>query len=141
MLFKRLVIKTLQVNSGLKKRNLWLSCKMQLKLDSSLKGMIELEREKFHLELNVPAVKILKSDFAKIKRILVSFTSDSFNKKYQNLDETDPLFATHKYLLLDPDEFDLKKLDESKRIELISTLKQDKVSFANIYKCFKTFKF
>jgi len=108
-------------------RKVSISATMQLKLDPSLKGMKELDRDKFQLELSVPAIKVRKTDFGRVKKILHSFTTESLNKKYQNLDENDPLYSTHKYMLLDPDLFDFANLDTSIKDELIKTLNQDQV--------------
>lgn len=109
-------------------RNFGLSCsKMKLNFDSSLKGMKELDRDKFKMELMLPTIKVRKVDIGRLKKILRSFTIDNLNKKYQNLDENDALYQSHKSIILDPDLFDFSKLETSVKEELIKLLKEDKV--------------
>ena len=105
------------------------SAKMKLNFDPSLKGMKELDRDKFRVELTVPAIKVNKIAFGRFKKILNSYTIESLSKKFHNLDESDPLFLTHKYMILDPDSFDVSKLDSATKEDLIAVLKEDKVRF------------
>lgn len=96
--------------------------KMKLTFDSRLREMKKLNRDLFKLEIDVPAIKIRKTDFTKIKKILQAYTVETLNKKYQNLNEDDPQYLTHKYLLLDPDRFDFSTLDKSIKDELLKAL-------------------
>ena len=102
---------------------------MKLKLNNAeLKGMKELDREKFRLNIKVPAIKLKKFDYHKLKSLLKHFALDLTPtlKKLQDVDDT------HKYILLDPDQFDLKSLNEDLRANLIESLKKINKSDANI---------
>lgn len=98
---------------------------MKLAFSPDLKGMKQLKREMFNLELKVPALKVKKNNFIDLKKFLKNFIFDSINlKKYQDLSPKDPLYSTHKYIILDPEKFNYEKL-EPEIIQEISKLAEN----------------
>ena len=114
--------------------------KMKLVFDPRLKGMKVLDKELFDMQLNVPAIKIKKMDYLKVRRILKHFSFDSVVscKRFTNLPSTDSLCESHKYILLDPDTFSIESLDETVRSDLFSVLSTDvtKVDMHNVVESF-----
>lgn len=99
--------------------------KMRLSFNPDLKGMKQLQRDKFNLELKVPAIKVKKNNYIDLKKFLKNYIFDSINlKKYQDLCPEDPLYSTHKYIILDPERFNCEKL-ESEVIQEISKLAEN----------------
>ncbi len=101
--------------------------KMKLVFDPRLKGIKQIDKELFKMNLNVPAIKIRKIDYLKARRLLKNFSFDSIVncKKFTNLNADDALFNSHKYILLDPENFNFENLDENIKNELINILKED----------------
>lgn len=126
-LLKQLANKTSLFQNRIELFKIFTNTRMKLQFDSSLKGMKELNRDLFKLKLDVPMIKIKKNDYIRIRKLFKKYTLDSLNlKRYQNLNEQDPLNSTHKYIILDPELFDFEKMDETIKQEFLSILKQDK---------------
>jgi tRNA (guanine37-N1)-methyltransferase len=100
--------------------------KMKFPFDPSLKEMKQLNRDLFKLNINVPMIKVRKFDYGRVKRILGAYTFEAVNKKHQDLDQSDALYSTHKYMLLDPDLFGYSKLDAKVKEDLTSVMREDK---------------
>ncbi len=100
---------------------------MKLTFNPELKGVKELNRDLFKTELKVPALKIRKNDILRIRKVLKSFSFDSVisPKRFTNLDPTDNLFDSHKYVFLDPDTFDWETLEPKIKQELLEIFKSD----------------
>lgn len=105
--------------------------KMKLAFDQQLKGIKQLtEREKslFQVQVNdVPFLKVNKCDYLKVKKVLKKYLLESYPslKQYQDLHTNDVLYSTHKYILLDPESFQLDKLDTNTLTELNQILNSD----------------
>ena len=86
--------------------------------DSTLKGMKVLDRDKFKQKIKLPAIRIRKHDFNVLKRLLRQFALElsANTKKLQDIDDT------YKYVLLDPAQFELSKLSEETKKELLEVL-------------------
>jgi hypothetical protein len=88
---------------------------MQIKFSDSVRDIKEMTAEnkkKFTIQLKVPAFKVNKHVYTDLRRLLKYFTLDNSVtcRRYQNLDENDSLFTTHKYILLDPEQFSIDKI-------------------------------
>lgn len=106
--------------------------KMKLAFDPSLKGMKVLNKELFKLNLEVPAIKIRKNDYTKARKIFKAYLLESVNlKRYQDLNPEDPLSKTHKYVVLDPEEFELENLEQNVKDEFLNLIKQDQKQDSN----------
>lgn len=103
------------------------SRKMKLVFDPALKGNKELNRDLFKTSITVSAIKIRKIDLIKVRRLLKNYSFDKIIscKRFTNLDESDKLFESHKYIFLDPDTFNYENLDTKLKEELDNILKQD----------------
>ena len=104
--------------------------KMKLVFDPRLKGIKELDeaaKRLFDLHIDLPAIKVRKSDYTEARKLLRDHAFDSVNhyKKYQDLPSEDRLSTTHKYILLDADTFRLDALDESFKSQLVALLSRD----------------
>ncbi|CAF1065669.1 unnamed protein product, partial [Brachionus calyciflorus] len=99
---------------------------MKLNFDPSLKGMTKLDRDLFKVDLKLPVLKVEKRDYIQFKKLLKNYLFDSVDlKKCQNLDQTDPLFSTHKYVLLDPENFNLNKIESKTKEEMAKLFQKD----------------
>ena len=83
---------------------------MKLVFNPNVKGLKEINesnKDLFNINMNVPALKVKKPNYLQAKRLLKSFIFDSVVncRRYQDLKQSDDLFSTHKYILLDPDTF------------------------------------
>lgn len=100
--------------------------KMKLNFDPKLKGMKELNRDLFKIEFNVPVLKVKKNNYIQFKKLLKDYIFDTANlKKYQDLSKEDPLFTSHKNVILDPECFNLDKIEPSIRQELAKLLEKN----------------
>jgi tRNA (guanine37-N1)-methyltransferase len=100
---------------------------MKLTFDSKLKGMTELNRGLFDMTVSIPAIKVRKNDYNAVKRALKNSILESLvsMRKFQELSQSDPLYDTHKFILLDPDMFKLESIGDDVRKELAEILKID----------------
>ena len=101
--------------------------KMKITFDQRLKGMTKIDRDLFKTKINVPVVKVKKTDYSQVKKLLKKYTLESVVscKKHQDLDTEDSFHDSHKYIFLDPDTFSKETLDETSKRDLIEVFKND----------------
>lgn len=77
--------------------------------------------------MNIPALRVKKNNYLHAKRLLKAFTFDSVVncKRYQDLNPSHELHSSHKYILLDPDTFNLETLDDNVKKDLRQLVDSD----------------
>ena len=96
---------------------------MKLIFDKRLKGIKELDKSLFKVNVELPGIKIKKNDYSNAKRLLKPYLFESLISTKRIIDANSS--ESFKYILLDPETFNFDSLDESAKKELAKYISSD----------------
>jgi tRNA (guanine37-N1)-methyltransferase len=96
---------------------------MKLIFDKKLKGIKELDKSLFKVNVELPGIKIKKNDYSNAKRLLKPYLFESLISTKRIIDANSS--ESYKYILLDPETFSFDSLDDSAKKELAKYIASD----------------